>query len=891
MIKRIFLIFMSLSFVLTMVSFADAAENEAVSDGSNLKFAKAMNIIDDGFNGDDAVTRIELAKLIARILVGDSEPAYDGENVFTDVNSKDAPYVMTAYDAGILNGVGGGLFNPDGNVTYIQFIKSMIVLLGRNEVALAKGGYPIGYYAAAQELGLNKNTPPDMSYDITYDGVASVLKLMQNCNIMVFMDNGSPIYTNKSYLEHYMGICFYTGIINGIDGVTSDEHSVSVGSLRVGSKAFTLAENLIDVNYLLGYRADVYYKNYGDTQDKVFYIDEFDNSVIKVDSEDLSYASDSEIKYYKENKEEKLRINPSITRFIYNNKLVGSYTVSDLNPFTAGHLDGSVIFIDNNDDGIFDIIRMKAYKTYVVDRVENGVIYNKYHKDVIIDTDELDENAVVNVAMQAISPDLIEEGDLISVMSDISGNVRTVIVTIDTYEGTIKSIENDGSRIQRIKIDDIWFNAAYSLMDSPNISKIEIGNKIKVYLNPECRISDVNTEDYEGKRIAYLIDAAQYGTMDKVFNIKLLTSGGEVTIYDLADKVNLMLGNGTEETRESKDVLTWLDTSAGRYVRQPVIYTLDSQNKINFLRRYNGTDSSNDGFYQYPDFDGDTSKTNVDDYYFRYGANSFGGKLLINDTTVMFSVPVEANRDMDEFYSVTSTSHFVDSGKITEPMWAYGTKGNNPVAEIMIVNNNATYTDIARTGEIFVVSAISHIYEDGNEYIQLSGYEKGKETLYKADVSSQISVKTGDIIRIKSDSKGIVKSIDKVFSLEDKELLISKFNPDGSNPGGSNADGSNNDKINAPNRYIYGKAYYADDYAITVNIDTDYDASTDNAVYESYPIKKFYIVNVDTSGREIKVTQGTSNNILNALDHTITKASSVFIHTRGLDCKTLVIYN
>ncbi len=883
MLKRIFLICMSLLFLLTSISFAqdDATTQPLAPDGSNLRFAKAMNIVDNTVKGDDTLTRVALARLVSGIILGGKELSYNGENIFFDVGSVDAPYVMTAYNAGILNGVGGGLFSPDENVTYIQFIKAMVVLMGRNEVALAKGGYPFGYYAVARELGLNMTAPPDMSYEITYDGVASVLKLMQNSQVASYLNNGTLVYSGKSYLEHYMGICFWSGIINGIDGITSDEHSVAVGTVRVGTKVFDLAESLINMNHLVGYRADVYFKNYGSECDKVFYIDEFDNTVVTIDSEDLSYVSDTEMRYYRDNKEVKLKINTSKTKFIYNNKLAASYTLTDLNPFISQQLDGSVVLIDNNGDRVYDVIRMRAYKTYVVDRVNNGVIYNKYYKNVIIDTYDLEKNSVVNVLMQAISPDLIEEGDLISVMNDISGNVQTIIVTIDTYEGTVEATESAGGRISKIKIDGIWFDTAYSLLDE-RIDKIKLGNNIKMYLNPEGRISDVNTEDYEGKRIAYLIDAAEHGSMEKNYCIKLLTAGGQVTTYDLADRVKLYVGNGAEDVRDAKDVLSWIGMSDGRYIRQPIIYNLDSKNSINMLRRCGGS-SLYDGFYQYDDFDGDTSKTNVDKYYFRYGTNSFGAQLLISDSTVMFSVPDEANRDSDDFYTVTGTSHFVDSGKITEPMWAYGTRANNPVAEIMVINNSASYTDIVRTGEVFVVSAITRVYEDGSEYAQIIGFEKGKEAVLKADMSVSSNVEPGDIIRVKYDNKGIVQNVDRVFSYSGKALLSSTFNHDGSNPGGSKVDGSNNDAVNAPNRYLYGKAYYSDEYALTVEIN--------NTIKESYPIGKFSIVTVDSSGRELKVSVGTAADILNELDHTLPKASSIFIHTRGLDCKTLVIYN
>ena len=54
-------------------------------------------------------------------------------------------------------GRGNSQFDPDAGVTYAEAIKMIIVALGYEEQALAKGGYPDGYVAVADELGILEN--------------------------------------------------------------------------------------------------------------------------------------------------------------------------------------------------------------------------------------------------------------------------------------------------------------------------------------------------------------------------------------------------------------------------------------------------------------------------------------------------------------------------------------------------------------------------------------------------------------------------------------------------------------------------------------------------------------------------------------------------------------
>ena len=63
------------------------------------------------------------------------------------------PYIAAASMCGIVNGYGGGIFKPYGDITYDE-LAAMCVRAAGTDVSQLTGGWPDGYVAAARELGV-----------------------------------------------------------------------------------------------------------------------------------------------------------------------------------------------------------------------------------------------------------------------------------------------------------------------------------------------------------------------------------------------------------------------------------------------------------------------------------------------------------------------------------------------------------------------------------------------------------------------------------------------------------------------------------------------------------------------------------------------------------------
>ena len=127
----------------------------------NLVAEGIVNGMGDGtYNPEGAVTREQFAKIICYALsVGELTYSPEEKNIFIDVapDRWSSDNIKTAYNLGIINGMGDGTFAPENNVLYEQAEKMVVCALGYSPAhADREGGYPMGYMAIANRAGILK---------------------------------------------------------------------------------------------------------------------------------------------------------------------------------------------------------------------------------------------------------------------------------------------------------------------------------------------------------------------------------------------------------------------------------------------------------------------------------------------------------------------------------------------------------------------------------------------------------------------------------------------------------------------------------------------------------------------------------------------------------------
>lgn len=214
-IKRItaFLLCAAMIFCVCTAFADEAAENEEITENEtvsqtaepkdyndiasflNLFRYKIMQGDETGnLNFQEPVTRAEMAQIIlnAKNIMA-AEANADSDDMFTDVGKDHWAYntVYTARDLGIINGNGDGTFSPDDNVTYEQAVKMITATLGYEPLAEAKGGYPEGYMAAAEQIGLTKSISFNPTDNALRKDIAILIDTALDIPLMVQTSSGS----------------------------------------------------------------------------------------------------------------------------------------------------------------------------------------------------------------------------------------------------------------------------------------------------------------------------------------------------------------------------------------------------------------------------------------------------------------------------------------------------------------------------------------------------------------------------------------------------------------------------------------------------------------------------------------------------------------------------
>ena len=171
--KKILSLVLCMAMMLSiMVVGAGAAfkDQSKIVNAEAVDACSALNIIngypDGSYKPEGTITRAEACKMICVALNGGKEPTLGTTTKasFTDTKGHWAEkYIESCVAQGIVAGIGGGKFNPNGNVTGSQFAKMLLIALGYNSDNQ-------GYTGAPWEVNVNV----DASAKGLYEGLAGM---------------------------------------------------------------------------------------------------------------------------------------------------------------------------------------------------------------------------------------------------------------------------------------------------------------------------------------------------------------------------------------------------------------------------------------------------------------------------------------------------------------------------------------------------------------------------------------------------------------------------------------------------------------------------------------------------------------------------------------------
>ena len=137
--KKLLALVLALVMSMSLVTISNAA----FKDADKIDYDEAVTVMNavgvlvgdenGNFNAKENLTRAQAAKIISYLLLGNkTAEALSGSGKFTDVakTSWSAGFVDYCASTGVVNGVGDGKFDPNGQLTGYQFAKMLLVALG-----------------------------------------------------------------------------------------------------------------------------------------------------------------------------------------------------------------------------------------------------------------------------------------------------------------------------------------------------------------------------------------------------------------------------------------------------------------------------------------------------------------------------------------------------------------------------------------------------------------------------------------------------------------------------------------------------------------------------------------------------------------------------------------
>lgn len=689
-----------------------------------VSFLAGMDILRGDENGnyllEKSVNRAEFTAFVIRIL-GLEGLNMGAEQSFTDVPADHWAnnVISTASSLKLIQGVGGGYFEPDRIVTLDEAVKILVSALGYQNAAEREGGFPTGYVQLGVKLNLYKKLSASAG---TLDRGNTCVLLYNALAAEVFNDSTGT--TGKNMMEEYLGLTSIRGTITATasyqTGANLDADEIMLDDVLYECKD-SYADDYIGCSVVCYVREEG-----GDYV--IYYIQEDDDAKsITVTADDISPDTNlSKFVYYTEDDVEKVNLEGSLSVF-YNGEGLNPDEITEetLKPEV-----GSLTLRDGDGNGSYDTILIEVYTDYVVQYVADDIVYGKFGGKLDL-TDS--KNLTIIKDGEQMTLENVQNGDILSVMQSRDGERNRILVSDSYYDGYIKAIEKSGSEdvyvledkdtgeTVKFRLNEAYKNAlATSHHDAVKLS-VGSDRTLRIYFNDFGLAADVSVlasaDDY---LYGYLMQTKRITSgFNNSAQFRILTVNNRFEIFENRNDEKITFGrpSGNEyvvSKENAADVAGLL--SGGRVVK----YKLDEEGYLTEIYRHDPVQNS-DHFSRGPE----------DSTLLTYRDGVFNNKYYIDQNTAVFSTS-----QYEHIYAAGKYTQFLSNGASKyctfydlEGSYAKVLHMNAPFATIYEDNETTGYEIILDyvNSPIFYIDTITQVEaEDGNAYMCLNGFQDGE---------------------------------------------------------------------------------------------------------------------------------------------------------------------
>lgn len=807
-----------------------------------------LGLADSALREKEFVSRADFALTLSALI---NEPAKaSGKTSYDDVaaGTRECGAIENLRSKNLMVGIGDNKFAPDLPIGFSEAAELImkatynIVGLGSDRV-VSKENYS----------RLTKGARGDADGKISY---ATLVTLVYNSlDITVFpfeLTAREDIVTTKknddTVLEKFLGLKRINGVLETDLYGSIKELEVDGGSISIDGESYRSDRSYGD---FLGCNVDCFVDI--DTERVVFLTASDKNRITTIAETDITDYGDRAYKYTVDGRTKKKSIGYE-TDIAYNDRVMATYDETKMTP-----KNGYVVFIDNDNDGSTEVIRITDYVNICVSGVstdaDGAVIYDRSGGVSAEVSDEQNSDRTVILDPAGVEKKLshIRTGMIISVVGDMSDGViraRKIIINNESISITVTGIDF-GDRL--IQTGDKQYYAAVGF----DMSQLEPGREYTLGLDYRGRIAatDAAVRADLPMAVGYVMRTGIDFEKERCF-VKLLTPYNKTVTYTCADRVTVDGAGRITDQSALENLFT---------VNMPVLaYTVDEDRQINriaFAADYSerGPGSVPSSFGVYKTFASGGTKYEYYQYF-----KSFWGKMTVNDGTVMFVVPENENGAGEEEYKVEPISKLKSEQYYSVDGYVFD---NRSIACDVAVVRTAIVPEVAKNDRIAVVGKIvKTINEDDDavDLITLVG-DSGEVRLCTSDnaVSSSaarydnpdvtnMKIGVGDVILYAVDKNNDIAAIQLVYDC-DKDTFYS---------GDAVDDGKYNTR---GRRILMGNIYSADKENIYLASDKQPLSSVGWDNIQAVPLERMKIVVSEDDGASIRA--GSAADILSFREH------------------------
>lgn len=824
--KRFLALALSATFVIggAVIASAEGTDNTYKADIELLNSLSITDIDIETFDSDAKVKRTAFADAVASMIIDNLDDYSGVARGDLTVANKGMIYLA---DIGIISGYGDNQFLPDNEISTFEALTILLSAMGYSTFAQIMGGYPNGYVSAANQAELLDGITFNADGTFEYKHFVKLLVNSLEANIMVLDTVGNttvsgtyPVYKeiDETMLSKHREIYKAEGTVtaNDMTGLYSARENTGSGKVVIDSVIYDDPTRV--ASDLLGSKIEFYYNENYREGTKVLWAKADKTTTMTIKAKNIDSFNDNKYIYYNGSRYKTEKISETVKVF-YNG--VYSDSADNFEPES-----GDVTLVDTDNDGNWDIVKIREPKYVIVQNVANEeIVYDKYDLDYNLELDGIvyDNYVIFNADGTEMDISAITNGSVLEVEAADNGYCKITIIN-NNVNAKILSVQNYDDGYETIVTDCGTYDVTArfnELIDGGDIKELTLNSTYKLYLNQDNEVVLAESETDGKYRTGYIrkmyYDETPLGEM---VYVNMLDSSGMSEKFILADSVKL----GKSKYKIGTIIENF---ELSNYNNKPCIYAININGKITEI--YLASDNTEKIKEVYKKSDA-YMYSFVSGYVFGTNTSSMEREQAcsIASDAKVFYVPTDPTGKGDEYFSVVSADKIKPYVKYDIAL--YNTNDEIGWGDFAVIKSNIPYMKVHGIRPVIINDVKTYYDEtDGEIYMKIDGFqfENAVSITVKDDreIKGECPLQSGDIAFVMTDADGKLRlsdveteaSYDLLLDYrEDEEPVISAVN------GKVNIIAPTYYRnINGSARLIYGAVYKAEGNRIWVNPSED----------------------------------------------------------------------